>query len=62
MRIGCRCNATCEPLELTGDTLKYVDSVKYLGVYLIAYTYFKCLVDHAKVKFYPVLTVFFSRS
>jgi len=24
MRIGCRYNATCEPLELSGDTLKYV--------------------------------------
>jgi len=29
MRIGCRYNATCEPLELhvAGDTLKYVDTV-----------------------------------
>ena len=40
MRIGCRYNATCKPLELAGDTLKYVESVKYLGdVCLIASTY-----------------------
>jgi len=62
MRIGCRYNATCEPLELAGDTLKYVDSVKYLGVCLIASTYFKCSVDHVKVKFYRVFNCIFSRS
>jgi len=39
-----------------------IDSVKYLGVCLIASTYFKCSVDHVKVKFYRVLPVCFSRS
>jgi len=61
MRIGCRYNATCEPLELDGDTLKYVDSVKILGVCLIASIYFKCSVDHVKVKFYRVFNSIFSR-
>ena len=53
---------SCEPLELAGDTLKYVDSVKYLGVCLIASTYFKCSVDHVKVKFYRVFNRIFARS
>ena len=61
MRIGCRYNAICEPLELDGDTLKYVDSVKILGVCLIASIYFKCSVDHVKVKFYRVFNSIFSR-
>jgi len=61
MRIICRYNATCEPFDLAGDTLKYVDTVKYLGVCLIACTYFKCTVNHLEVTFYRVLTVFISR-
>lgn len=62
MRIGCRYNAICEPLELAGDILKYVGSVKYLGVCVIASTYFKCSIDHAKVKFYRVFNCIFARS
>jgi len=50
---------TCELLELAGDTITYVDSVKYLGVCLIACTYFKCSVDYVKVKVYRVLAVYF---
>ena len=60
--IECRYNATCEPVELAGNTLKYVDSVKYLGVCSIASTYFKSSVDHVKVKFYRVFNCIFSRS
>jgi len=60
--IECRYNATCEPVELAGNTLKYVDSVKYLGVCSIASTYFKSSVNHVKVKFYRVFNCIFSRS
>jgi len=58
MHIGCRYNArpTREPLELTDDRLKYVDSVKYLGLCLISSTYFKCSVDYVKVKFYQIFS------
>jgi len=59
MHIGCRYNATREPLELTDDTLKYVDSVKYLGLCLISSTYCKCSVDYVKVKLYRLFTVYF---
>jgi len=65
LRIGCRYNVNCEPLELAGDKLKYtyskykykykrkyIASVKYLGVCLMASTYYKCSVDHVKVKFF----------
>ena len=46
-----------EPLELTGDHLCYVTSVKYLGVMPDA-SIFECLIDHTKMTFHRVLTVY----
>ena len=52
MRIGSRYITSCEPLLLAGDKLKFVTSVKYLGICIKAFIYFKCMVDHVKLKFY----------
>ena len=48
MRIDPRYDAAvCKPLELAGDHLCYVTSVKYLGVVPDA-SIFGCLMDHIK--------------
>jgi len=51
----------CSPFILSGNYLKYGSSVKYLGVYFVATKCYKISVDHLKIRFHRVLTVFFSR-
>jgi len=61
IRIGCRYNMQCSTFTLSGNSLKYVSSVKYLGVYFVAAKCFKISVDHLKVRFYRVFNCIFSR-
>ena len=42
--------------------LQFVQSLKYLGVFLVSAKHFKCTVDHIKVKFYRVFNCLYSRS
>ena len=62
LRIGCRYNTSCEPLQLAGEKLKFIVSLKYLGVCIRTFTHFKCLIEHLKLKFYRVFNCIFSRS
>ena len=57
LRIRCRYNVSCESLQLAGEKLKFVVSLKYLGICINSFTHFKCSVEHLKIKFYRVLTV-----
>jgi len=59
MGIDSRYNTSCEPLLLAGDKLKFVISVKYLGICINAFICFKCMVDHVKLKFYRVFNCIF---
>ena len=53
IRIGPRCNASCENLStFEGLKLPWVDEIRYLGIYIIKFRYFKCSLDHAKRSFY----------
>jgi len=54
MGIGPRFSVTCAPLMLGGMYLKYVESVKYLGVVVIAAKSFKCSMEHIRMRFYRV--------
>ena len=60
-RIGYRYNVPCSPFILSGNFLKYVTSVKYLGIYFVAAKCFKLSVDHLKVKFYRVFNCIYSK-
>jgi len=60
MYIGPRHNVICEPLKLAGKELQFVQSLKYLGVFLVSAKHFKCTVDHIKVKFYRVFNCLYS--
>jgi len=57
-----RVNVICEPLKLAGKDLQFVQSLKYLGVFLVSAKHFKCTVDHIKVKFYRVFNCLYSRN
>ena len=62
MRTGPRFDVACAPLSLSGCDLKYVTSVKYLGVCLVAGKYFRCNVEHVKMKFYRVFNAIYAKS
>ena len=48
-RIGPRCNTICcDIVSSKGRALPWVDSVRYLGVYLVRSRTFKCDFDNAK--------------
>ena len=52
-RIGPRCNVPCYNITtITGASLQWVDTVRYLGVYIIRSRTFKCCIDYAKQSFY----------
>ena len=62
MRIGKRYNIECSALTLSGKTLFYVKSLKYLGVHINAAVNFKCTYDHVKQKFYKIFNAIYSKS
>jgi hypothetical protein len=62
MRIGDRCNAPCEAIKTSaGDSLPWVDEIRYLGVYIVKFRYFKCSLDHAKRSFYRSANAIFGK-
>jgi len=46
---------------MAGGELTFVTSLKYLGLWLITATHFKCSVEHVKVKIFRVFNCIFSR-
>ena len=62
IRIGPRFNVTCAPIVTSsGDSLPWVDEIRYLGVYIVSYKYFKCSLDHAKRSFYRSANAIFGK-
>ena len=49
-------------LILSGNHLEYVNSIKYLGVYIKASVSFKCSYDNVKHKFYRSFNAILSKS
>jgi len=64
LRIGCRYNVSCEPLQLAGEKLKFGVLLKYLGICFKAFSHFDCSVEHLKlkIKFYRVFNCIYSSS
>jgi len=62
MRVGPRWNASCAQFVLGSATLKFSDSIKYIGVYLKAGKKFSCTYGHLKLKFYSSFNALYSRS
>ena len=53
MHIGPRCSVKCDNIVLTsGQSLRWVDQLRYLGVFIVRFVKFKCSLNHAKRNFY----------
>src|SRR5437870_7497317 len=52
IRIGNRYKNKCTDLTLNGIKIPWTTEVKYLGIYIVAATKFKCNFDAAKAKYY----------
>jgi hypothetical protein len=62
MRIGERCNFQCALIvTLSGDSLPWVDEIRYLGVFIVKFRHFKCSLDHAKRSFYRSANAIFGK-
>jgi exonuclease III len=62
LRIGKRFNVKCANLILSGNQLEYVNTIKYLGVYIKSSVNFKCSYDNVKHKFYRSFNAILSKS
>ena len=62
MRVGPRFNVACKSLELGGKALRFVYSVEYLGINILAWRFFKCSFEHVKLKFFRVFNCIYAKS
>jgi len=60
MRVGPCFNVACKSLELDDKAL--VDSVKYLGVNILAWHHFRCSFEHVKLKFFRAFNCIYTKS
>ena len=51
----------CDIVSSKGHALPWVDSVRYLGVYLVRYRTFKCDFDNAKSSFYRAFNAVYGK-
>jgi len=58
LHFGSRCRNVCCALAVSGHFIKWVESARYLGVYLASSTNFKCSFSHNKAGFWRHLIVF----
>ena len=52
----------CAPLMLDSMNLKYVNTVKYLGVVINAAKSFRCSVQHIRIRFYRVSNSIYAKT
>ena len=61
-RIGPRCYIECSDItSIDGKILQWVDTVRYLGVYIVRARQFKCSFNNAKASFYRAFNAVFGR-
>jgi exonuclease III len=62
VRIGPRCHVNCSPLTMSGGRqLTWVDSIRYLGVFITRSRRFCCSFDNAKKSFYRSFNAVFGK-
>lgn len=62
LRVGLRFRSHCVPLMVAGQQLQWVSECKYLGIYILAGSTFKCSYIHTKHKFYRCFNALYSKS
>ncbi len=61
-RIGPRCNAPCANIVTSdGSSLQWVDSIRYLGVFISRHRFFKCSLHQAKQSFFRSFNSIYGR-
>jgi len=62
VRIGSRHEVICgEIITSCGHLLLWVDKVRYLGIFIVRFRYFKCCFDHAKQTLYRSFNSIFGK-
>jgi len=62
LRIGPRCDTYYMNLRsMTGSTLQWVDTIRYLGVHFFRAKYFKCSLDYAERSFHRAANSIFGK-
>ena len=62
MRIGPRFNMSyCDIVSSNSSALQWVDSIRYLGIYIVNARQFKCHYDHSTASFYRALNAVFRK-
>jgi len=62
MHVGPRWNCRCAEFNLGLSILKFVDNIKYLGIYMKAGSKLSCCYEHLKLQFYSSFNALYSRS
>jgi hypothetical protein len=62
IRVGPRHNEKCADITLlSGTPLPWVNELRYLGIFVVRSSYFKCSLDHAKRSFYRSVNSIFCK-
>jgi len=62
LRIGPRADAVCSHISsLSGLYLKWVNEIRYLGIFVVKSKHFKCSLDYAKRSFYRAANAIFGK-
>ena len=56
IRIAFPCKYDCEPLQLCGVNLLFLNQSKYFGIYICSANHFKLVYVNCKLKFYRCFT------
>jgi len=62
IRVGPRHDQKCADITLlSGTALPWVNEIRYLGIFVVRSSYFKCSLDHAKRSFYRSVNSIFCK-
>ena len=62
IRISSRYKTVCRQLLLYGESIQYVNKIKYLGVFILSGKTFNCCYENAKSKFYRSFNSIYAKS
>ena len=62
MRIGPRNDRLCANINIRNrGEIPWVDEIRYLGIFIVRSTNFRCSLDHAKCSFYRAVNGIFAK-
>jgi len=61
LRFGSRYRNVCCEIAVSGHSIKWVESARHLGVYLVSSTNFKCSFSHNKAGFFKAFNSIYGK-